>query len=112
MAGSFAFEGPYNFVVEGHCCNSSIPAVAPGIHCLSILAGHVPDNQEAVVVGTTGIAPVVGVLLAALTIPGTALVSLDTDTPTGIELAAPTSDPLTCIARGLLLAPSFELQEW
>ena len=56
-------------MVEGRCGSSSAPVVALGIHCLSILAGHVPSNQVAVVVGT---------VLATLTVPGTALVALDT----------------------------------
>ena len=86
---NFAFEGLCSFLVEGRYGSSFAPAVAPGIYCLSILAGHVPNNQEAVIVGTTGIAPVVGAVLAALTVPGTTLIALDTDTPTGIEMAAP-----------------------
>ena len=67
---NFASEGLCSFVVEGRYCSSSVPAAAPGIQCLSILAGHVPGNQVAVVVGD---------VLVALTIPGTALVALDID---------------------------------
>ena len=57
MADSFAFEGLCSFVVERRYCSSSAPVVTLGIHCLSILAGHVPGNQEAIVVGTVGIGP-------------------------------------------------------
>ena len=62
---SFAFEGLCSFLVEGRYGSSPAPAVAPGMHCSSVLAGHVLSNQVAVVVG---------VVLAALTVPGTALV--------------------------------------
>ena len=66
---SFAFEGLCSFVEEERCDSPSAPVVAPGVHCPSILAGHVLGNQEAVVVGAA---------LAALTVPGTAQVGLDT----------------------------------
>ena len=56
-------------MVEGRYGSSSAPAVASGIHCLSILVGHVLGNQEAVVVGA---------VLAAPIVPGTALVALGT----------------------------------
>ena len=70
MADNFSLKSLCSFAVEGRYGSSSTLAVAPGIHCLSILAGHVPGNQVAVVVGT---------ILAALTVPSTALVALDTD---------------------------------
>ena len=69
-ADNFAFKGLCNFVVEGRCGSFSALVVALSIHCLSILAGHVPGSQVAVVVG---------IVLAALTIPGTTLIALDTD---------------------------------
>ena len=74
---NFAFEGLCSFVVEGHYCSSSASAVAPSIHCLSILAGHVPGNQEAVVVGTVGITPV-GLVDSELAALGTDMVGSDT----------------------------------
>ena len=61
---SFASEGLRSFVEEEHYDSSSAPVVAPGI-----FAGHVLDNQVAVVVGAA---------LTALTTPGTALVGLGT----------------------------------
>ena len=67
---NFASKGLCSFVVEGRYGSSSAPVVAPSIQCLSILAGHVPGNQVVVVVGA---------VLVALTVPGTALVALDTD---------------------------------
>ena len=48
---SFASEGPCSFPVEGRCGSSSAPTVAPGMHCSSILAGHVPGRQVATIVG-------------------------------------------------------------
>ena len=66
---SFTFEGLCSFMVEGPGGSSPTFVVAPGVHCPSILAGHVPGNQEAVVVGAA---------LAALTVPGTTQVGLDT----------------------------------
>ena len=62
---SFASEGPCSSVVEGRYGSSS----APGMHYLSILAGHAPGSQVAVVVVA---------VLAALTAPGIALVGLGT----------------------------------
>ena len=69
VEGNFASKGLCSFMVEGCCGSSSAPAITPGIHCLSILAGHVPGNQEAIA----------GAVLAALTVPGTTLVALDTN---------------------------------
>ena len=66
---NFASKSLCSFMVEGRYGSSSAPAVAPGIHCLSIHAGHVPGNQVAVVVGA---------VLAALTVASTALVGSDT----------------------------------
>ena len=66
---NFASEGLCSFVVEGRYGSSSAPVVAPGMYYLSILAEHVPGNQEAVVVGAA---------LATLAVPGTTLVALDT----------------------------------
>ena len=68
---SFASEGPCSFLVEGRCGSSSAPAIAPGMHYLSILAGHVLSSQVAVVVDA---------VLAALTAPDTVLVALGTET--------------------------------
>ena len=70
-AGSFAFKGPCSSPVEGRCGSSSAPVVAPGMHYLSILAGHVSGSQVAVVVGA---------VLAALIVPSTALVALGSET--------------------------------
>ena len=68
---SLAFEGPCSFLVEGHCGTSSALAVAPSMHYLSILAGHVPSSQVAVVVDAT---------LAALIAPSTVLVAFGPET--------------------------------
>ena len=68
---SFASEGPCSFPVEGRCGSSSAPAVAPGMHCSSILAGHALGSQVAVVVDA---------VLAALTAPGTVPVALGPET--------------------------------
>ena len=64
---SFASEGPCSFPMEGRCGSSYAPAIAPGIHCLSTLVGHVPSSQVVVVVDA---------VLAALTALGTVLVAL------------------------------------
>ena len=77
MADSFASEGTCNFVVEGYCCSSSAPVVAPCIHCLVAPIGHIPGRLEAaIVVCTAGIDPV-GLV-------GTALV--DTGSELGIHV--------------------------
>ena len=67
VAGSFASEGLCNSLMEGRHGSSPALAVAPGMHYLSILAGHVLDSQVAVVVDA---------VLAALTALGTVLVAL------------------------------------
>ena len=36
--------------MEGRCGSSSTPAVAPGMHYLSILAEHVPGSQVVAIV--------------------------------------------------------------
>ena len=61
---SFASKALCSFVEEGRCDSSSAPVVAP-----SIFAGHVLDNQVAVVVGAA---------LTALTAPGTVLIGSGT----------------------------------
>ena len=68
---SFASKGPCSSVVEGRCGSSLALAVAPGMHYLSTLAGHVLGSQVAVVVGA---------VLAALTAPSTVLVALGPET--------------------------------
>ena len=70
-AGSFAFEGLCSSVVEGRRGSSLALDVALGMHYLSILAGHVPGNQVAVVVDA---------VLTALTAFGTVLVALGPET--------------------------------
>ena len=68
---SFASEGLCSSVVEGRRGSSSALVVAPGMHYSSILAGHVPGSQVAVVVDA---------VLAALTAPSTVLVVLRPET--------------------------------
>ena len=82
---SFSSDDLCSFVLEEHYGNSS----APIVDCLTILVEHT-SGMEAVVVGTTGIAPLglVGAALIVLTTPGTALVDFDIDTQPGIELVA------------------------
>ena len=63
--------------MEERCGSSSAPAVAPGMHCSSILAGHVLGSQ---------VAAVVGAVLAALTAPGIVLVALGPETIAQIDI--------------------------
>ena len=70
-AGSFAFEGLCSCVVRGRCGRSSALAVAPGMHYLSILAGHVSGSQVVVVVDA---------VFVALTVSSTVLVALGPET--------------------------------
>ena len=46
---------PDSFVVEGRCCSSSAPVVAPCIDCLVVSVEHIPGRLEVVVVGTADI---------------------------------------------------------
>ena len=71
VVGSFASEGPCSFLVEGRCGSFFAPAVAPGMHYLSTLAGHVPGSQVAIVVGA---------VLVVLTAPSTVLVAFGPET--------------------------------
>ena len=64
-------------MVEG-CCGSSLAlAIAPGMHCSSILAGHALGSQVAIVVDA---------VLAALTAPGTMSVALGPETITQTDI--------------------------
>ena len=69
-------------MVEGCCCNSSAPVVAPCIDCLVTTIGHISGTE---VVDTVLVAP--GTALADL---GSQVANLgpELDTQTGIELAA------------------------
>ena len=99
---NFASEGLCSFVVEGRCGSSSAHVVAPGIHCLSILARHVPGNQVTVVVGA---------IVAALTAPGTMLVSSDTAlADIGSVALGPEVSAQTGIGDSSLLSASIELR--
>ena len=107
---NFTFEGLCSFLVEGRYGSSFVPVVAASMHCSSILAGHVPGNQEVVVVGTVGIAPV-GPVDSELAALGTDMVSSDTTlagSDTGLVALGPEMSAHTGIGDSSLLSASAE----